>query len=186
MRYGPSECVGGEELVFTATALDFRPYFDDGTYAKDLINASDVNLIELKADWLGIKVLVRRAGMYLSVSVQLPVEIEGIVGGLCRSGCPSDQLLLDKLPLSSQQVTPEHIAFYACDHLEEDTFFFKSCVFDVRMTGDLNFTVAAVKAMNDVNTLRSSLGALSSNASPIPTKRSDLLPITLLLFSLFI
>lgn len=181
VRYGSSRCVGGDGLEFTATALDFRPVFDDGTSAKHLINVSDSNLIELKADWLGVKVLVRRAGMYLSVSVRLPSGTKSLVSGLCQSGCPTDHLLPDKLS-SSQQVVAEHIALYACDHLEEESFFFKSCVFDVKMTGNRNFTEAALKALNDFNTLRS---PVSSNASPMLAKYTALLPVTILYYCLF-
>lgn len=180
VRYGPSECVGESERVFTATPSDFRATFDDGGSDKRLIRLNATNLVELKADWLGVKILVRRVGTYLTLAIQILAEIQHRIEGLCRTGCPANEVIQYKLPVTSKQVTLQYVAVYACDHLEEDSFFFDSCVFDLTMTGDGNFSLATVEAMNDLNRLRTN--PLRSEASSIFSK-SNFLKLLLTLVS---
>ncbi|XP_062517044.1 repulsive guidance molecule B-like [Corticium candelabrum] len=157
VRYGASSCTEHSSLQYSATASDFRAFFDDGSSPEHLIERRDDNLVVLKAAWLGITIRVRRTGIYLTVAIQLPSAVQDEVGGLCFTGCPSDELLEYKLPSLSAQVVLPHVARYACDHVEEDTFFFQSCVFDLVMTGDRNFTVAALEAKKDVEDLQAGL-----------------------------
>lgn len=161
---------------------DLPAAFVDGTTSGGDGNTKNLRIvekvsgkyIEMHARYIGTTVYIRQLGHYLTLAIRMPQELAMAYKKnqdlqLCVNGCPSSELIDDsgRLPLPvmgqlhpqgaaahPQSVYTPETATTTCHEkmLVKDIYFY-SCVFDLLTTGDMNFTVAAYSALQDVETL---------------------------------
>lgn len=125
--------------------------------------------VEIHLRYISTRVVIRRAGSYLTVAIKIPEEV--LVQRtslntlqLCITGCPSTERINYKEVLAypeyyvkkwgarSPAMSREQ-AMDICRQAGVTDFFFDSCVFDLLMTGDETFKDSALAAMNDIRQL---------------------------------
>lgn len=141
--------------------------------------------VEIQARYIGTTIVVRQVGRYLTFAVRMPEEVvHSVEEGdnedlyLCLHGCPANQLIdfrnfNARAPeghgksrvrgggggggSGSQPNTFTYQSAKAkCkERLPVEDLYFQSCVFDLLSSGDINFTMAAYYAFEDVKMLHS-------------------------------
>uniref|UniRef100_A0ACB8E687 Uncharacterized protein n=1 Tax=Sphaerodactylus townsendi TaxID=933632 RepID=A0ACB8E687_9SAUR len=130
--------------------------------------------IEIQAKYIGTTIVVRQVGRYLTFAARMPEEVVNAVEDrdnqglyLCLRGCPLNQQIDFEAFQSTTQASESHprpkgqafthnTATAKCrEKLPVEDVYFKSCVFDLLTTGDVNFTLAAYYAFEDVKMLHS-------------------------------
>lgn len=137
--------------------------------------------IEIQAKYIGTTIVVRQVGRYLTFAVRMPEEVVNAVEDrdnqglyLCLRGCPLNQQIDFQAFHSTTQTTesrtrlkgpilpasPDSFTYEAAmakcrEKLPVEDLYFQSCVFDLLTTGDVNFTLAAYYAFEDVKILHS-------------------------------
>uniref|UniRef100_A0A8D0EB52 Repulsive guidance molecule BMP co-receptor a n=1 Tax=Salvator merianae TaxID=96440 RepID=A0A8D0EB52_SALMN len=137
--------------------------------------------IEIQAKYIGTTIVVRQVGRYLTFAVRMPEEVvKAVEDGdnqglyLCLRGCPLNQQIDFQAFRSTTQATEKQAprkgpsppaspgpftyetATAKCrEKLPVEDLYFQSCVFDLLTTGDVNFTLAAYYAFEDVKMLHS-------------------------------
>ncbi|XP_027707942.1 repulsive guidance molecule A [Vombatus ursinus] len=135
--------------------------------------------IEIQAKYIGTTIIVRQVGRYLTFAVRMPEEVVNAVEDrdnqglyLCLRGCPlNEQIDFQSFhateswstrrrgagtPVSPPDVFTYETAMARCkEKLLVEDLYFQACVFDLLTTGDVNFTLAAYYAFEDVKRLHS-------------------------------
>lgn len=183
------ECT--DQKVYQAVTDDLPAAFVDGSVSGGegdtrslwVVEQGAGHHVEIHAGYMGVTVIVRQQGRYLTLAVRMPEELAKAYDEtqdlqLCVNGCPTgeriDQDGLLPLPLPAlglqhqqnhpprappSQVTPRgaftpQTAMAKCqEQLQVKDLYFHSCVFDLLTTGDVNFTSAAYHALKDMETL---------------------------------
>uniref|UniRef100_A0A3P9GYK9 Repulsive guidance molecule BMP co-receptor b n=1 Tax=Oryzias latipes TaxID=8090 RepID=A0A3P9GYK9_ORYLA len=162
-----------DQRVYQAVTDNLPAAFDDGTVSKGaarkvralwISERSPGRHVELHAGYIGVTVIVRQLGRYLTLAVRIPEEMAQAYDAtqdlqLCLNGCPSSERIDQggHLPLPR---SPPALVFglegakERCkEQLKVPDIYFHSCVFDLLTTGDVNFTVAASCAQKDMESL---------------------------------
>ncbi|KAF4017760.1 hypothetical protein G4228_009693, partial [Cervus hanglu yarkandensis] len=138
--------------------------------------------VEIQAKYIGTTIVVRQVGRYLTFAVRMPEEVVNAVEDrdsqglyLCLRGCPLNQQIdfqafragaaegpgAPQPPASSPappapDTFPYETAVAKCkEKLPVEDLYYQACVFDLLTTGDVNFTLAAYYALEDVKMLHS-------------------------------
>lgn len=135
--------------------------------------------IEIQAHYIGTTIVVRKVGHYLTFAVRMPEEVVNSLEDqdnqdlyLCLHGCPSNQRIDFRTfrahaavenqaqgrarPGSAPHGFSYQTAVAKCkERLPVEDMYFHSCVFDLLSSGDINFTLAAFYALEDVKMLHS-------------------------------
>eukprot|EP00069_Balaena_mysticetus_P021907 bmy_14071T0 len=137
--------------------------------------------VEIQAKYIGTTIVVRQVGGYLTFAVRMPEEVVNAVEDrdsqglyLCLRGCPLNQQIdfqafrasaegpgARRLPAASPAPSapdtfPYETAVAKCkEKLPVEDLYYQACVFDLLTTGDVNFTLAAYYALEDVKMLHS-------------------------------
>lgn len=137
--------------------------------------------VEIQAKYIGTTIVVRQVGRYLTFAVRMPEEVVNAVEDwdsqglyLCLRGCPLNQQIdfqafhtntegtgARRLAAASPAPTapetfPYETAVAKCkEKLPVEDLYYQACVFDLLTTGDVNFTLAAYYALEDVKMLHS-------------------------------
>ncbi|XP_062868739.1 RGM domain family, member D [Trichomycterus rosablanca] len=172
------ECT--EQKVYQATTDDVPSAFMDGTRSGG--HAGSLRITEgsgqggarqvtIHARHLGTSIIVRRVGRYLTFAIRIPVDMVEDNGGLqlCLHGCPRNELINAHVLSRGQrhdedasQVEPgalgragllERATSRCRETLQVEDVYFQSCVFDVLTTGDVQFSMAAFAALQDLKAL---------------------------------
>lgn len=199
--------------MYQATTDDVPSAFQDGTrsggHAGSLRITENsghggVRQVTINARYLGTSIIVRRVGRYLTFAIRVPEEMVEESGGLqlCLHGCPRSELInahvLSRGPPqegSDGQLQPgsmgradllERATSRCRETLQVEDVYFQSCVFDVLTTGDVQFSMAAFAALQDLKALPPSTLEQSAVRTPPVSNRTresspSLLIITLLL-----
>uniref|UniRef100_A0A3Q4GAA0 Repulsive guidance molecule BMP co-receptor b n=1 Tax=Neolamprologus brichardi TaxID=32507 RepID=A0A3Q4GAA0_NEOBR len=154
-----------DQRVYQAVTDNLPAAFDDGTVSTSrkvralwISERSPGRHVELHAGYIGVTVIVRQLGRYLTLAVRIPEELAQAYDAtqdlqLCLNGCPSaeriDQAGHLPLPVFGVEGARERCR----EQLEVEDIYFHSCVFDLLTTGDANFTVAAYSAQKDMESL---------------------------------
>lgn len=128
--------------------------------------------VELHAAYIGVTVVVRQLGRYLTLAVRMPHELAMAYDDtqdlqLCVNGCPTSERIelpalgfqhgatpaLPHLSPPQQAFSLESASRKCSEQLQVQDIYFHSCVFDLLTTGDANFTTAAYSALKDVEAL---------------------------------
>ncbi|KAI5626481.1 RGM domain family isoform X1, partial [Silurus asotus] len=166
-----------EQKVYQATTEDVPSAFQDGTRSgghADSLRITDgsghsgVRQVTINARYLGASIIVRRVGHYLTFAIRVPEEMVEESGGLqlCLHGCPRSELINAHILGRGQwkvesdgQVHPgrtdllERATSRCRETLQVEDVYFQSCVFDVLTTGDVQFSMAAFAALQDLKAL---------------------------------
>ncbi|XP_072421302.1 repulsive guidance molecule A isoform X1 [Chiloscyllium punctatum] len=169
------ECV--DQKVYQAETDDLPAAFVDGSRnGGEKHGANSLRVlervagqhIEIHAKYIGTTIVVRQLGRYLTFAVRLPEEVansfednQGLQ--LCLKGCPTNERMDWRLPQPRKggsaaphsAFTREAATAKCRERLPVDDLYFRSCVFDLLTTGDVNFTLAAYYAFEDVKNLHS-------------------------------
>uniref|UniRef100_A0A672MEP5 Repulsive guidance molecule BMP co-receptor a n=1 Tax=Sinocyclocheilus grahami TaxID=75366 RepID=A0A672MEP5_SINGR len=134
--------------------------------------------MEIQARYIGTTIVVRQVGHYLTFAVRMPEEVVNSVEDqdnqdlyLCLHGCPANQRIdfrTFRARAAESQVLGRgqpgapingftyQSAMAKCkERLPVEDLYFQSCVFDLLSSGDINFTLAAYYAFEDVKMLHS-------------------------------
>ncbi|KAG5273143.1 hypothetical protein AALO_G00148130 [Alosa alosa] len=135
--------------------------------------------VEIQARYIGTTIVVRQVGRYLTFAVRMPEEVVNSMEDqdnqdlyLCLHGCPNNQRIDFRTfrahavesqaqgrarPGSPQQpgFTYQTAVAKCKERLPVEDMYFHSCVFDLLSSGDINFTLAAFYALEDVKVLHS-------------------------------
>ncbi|KAJ8285502.1 hypothetical protein GJAV_G00027540 [Gymnothorax javanicus] len=180
-----------DQKVYQAVTDDLPAAFVDGTVSGGdgdtrslwVLEKESGRHVEIQASYMGVTVIVRQQGHYLTLAVRMPEELASAYDDtqdlqLCMNGCPTseriDQDGLLPLPamglqqpgLQHQQhlphtnlnhqgapFTPQSAMAKCREQLQVKDIYFHSCVFDLLTTGDINFTSAAYHALKDMEML---------------------------------
>lgn len=134
--------------------------------------------VEIQARYIGTTIVVRKVGHYLTFAVRMPEEVVNSVEDqdnqdlyLCLHGCPANQRI-DFRTFKARAAESHGVgrgrpgnpsygftyqsAMAKCkERLPVEDLYFQSCVFDLLSSGDINFTLAAYYAFEDVKMLHS-------------------------------
>ncbi|CAL8324913.1 repulsive guidance molecule A isoform X1 [Gadus morhua] len=134
--------------------------------------------VEIQARYIGTTIVVRQVGRYLTFAVRMPEEVvHSVEEGddqdlyLCLHGCPANQLIDFRTFRARATETqgkarvrsgtaPHGFTYQAArarckERLPVEDVYFQSCLFDLLSSGDINFTMAAYYAFEDVKMLHS-------------------------------
>ncbi|XP_004709918.2 repulsive guidance molecule A [Echinops telfairi] len=138
--------------------------------------------VEIQARYIGTTIVVRQVGRYLTFAIRMPEEVVNAVDDrdsqglyLCLRGCPLNQQIefqaVHGVPMEGQgarkpaasspvptapETFPYETAVAKCkEKLPVEDLYYQACVFDLLTTGDVNFTLAAYYALEDVKMLHS-------------------------------
>uniref|UniRef100_A0A3P9JK66 Repulsive guidance molecule BMP co-receptor a n=1 Tax=Oryzias latipes TaxID=8090 RepID=A0A3P9JK66_ORYLA len=127
--------------------------------------------VEIHARYIGTTIVVRQVGRYLTFAVRMPEEVVNSVEEgdnqdlyLCLHGCPTNQRIdLESFRARAGSRTsagPRGFTYQSAkakckERLPVEDVYFQSCVFDLLSSGDINFTMAAFYAFEDVKMLHS-------------------------------
>ncbi|XP_019315704.1 repulsive guidance molecule A [Panthera pardus] len=137
--------------------------------------------VEIQAKYIGTTIVVRQVGRYLTFAVRMPEEVVNAVEDrdsqglyLCLRGCPLNQQIDfqafranaegpgTRRPAAASPAPaapdtfPYETAVAKCkEKLPVEDLYYQACVFDLLTTGDVNFTLAAYYALEDVKMLHS-------------------------------
>uniref|UniRef100_A0AAV2KPE8 Repulsive guidance molecule A n=1 Tax=Knipowitschia caucasica TaxID=637954 RepID=A0AAV2KPE8_KNICA len=164
------ECA--EQKTYLAETDELPTAFTDGSRnGGERAGASSLRItertpgahVEIQARYIGTTMVLRQVGRYLTFAVRMPEEVvhaaeEGDPEDLylCLHGCPTNQRIhLSRTPQAPRGLS-YHTAKAMCkERLPVEDLYFQSCVFDLLSTGDINFTMAAFYAFEDVKLLHS-------------------------------
>ncbi|XP_028814124.1 repulsive guidance molecule A [Denticeps clupeoides] len=134
--------------------------------------------VEIQARYIGTTIVVRQVGRYLTFAVRMPEEVVNSLEDednqdlyLCLHGCPANQRIDFRTfraraaetqaaqgrgrPGIHHGFTYQSAVAKCKERLQVEDMYFQSCVFDLLSSGDINFTLAAYYAFEDVKTLHS-------------------------------
>ncbi|XP_010771976.1 repulsive guidance molecule A-like, partial [Notothenia coriiceps] len=133
--------------------------------------------VEIQARYIGTTIVVRQVGRYLTFAVRMPEEVVNSVEEgddqdlyLCLHGCPANQRIDFRnfkarsaeaqstgrpRSTAAQGFTYQSAKAKCKERLPVEDLYFQSCVFDLLSSGDINFTMAAYYAFEDVKMLHS-------------------------------
>lgn len=154
---------------------------DSETRSIWILEKSPGRHVEIHAAYIGVTIIIRQQGRYLTLAVRMPEELAMAFDEtqdlqLCMNGCPTSERIdqeghlqlpvlgLQQAGFQQQQQQPrveaqrgiftlESASRRCRDQLEVKDIYFHSCVFDLLTTGDANFTTAAYNALKDMETL---------------------------------
>uniref|UniRef100_A0A3Q3XJU9 Uncharacterized protein n=1 Tax=Mola mola TaxID=94237 RepID=A0A3Q3XJU9_MOLML len=158
-----------DQRVYQAITDNLPAAFDDGTVTDGatgkvralwISERSPGRHVELHAGYIGVTVIVRQLGHYLTLAVRIPEDVAQAYDAtqdlqLCLNGCPSGERIDQggHLPLAIQVFGLDGAKERCREQLEVQDIYFHSCLFDLLTTGDANFTVAAYSALKDMESL---------------------------------
>ncbi|XP_013858991.1 repulsive guidance molecule A [Austrofundulus limnaeus] len=132
--------------------------------------------VEIQARYIGTTIVVRQVGRYLTFAVRMPEEVVNSVEEddnqdlyLCLHGCPANQRIdfrsfrtraAGEAHGAGRRAAPHGFTYQSAkakckERLPVEDLYFQSCVFDLLSSGDINFTMAAYYAFEDVKMLHS-------------------------------
>lgn len=164
--------------------------------------------VEIQARYIGTTIVVRQVGRYLTFAVRMPEEVVNSVEEgdnqdlyLCLHGCPANQRInfsnfragaseahsagRTRSGSGAHGFTYQSAKAKCKERLPVEDLYFQSCVFDLLSSGDINFTMAAYYAFEDVKMLHSnskSYHIFEKDAFKSNAAQRDLLSVLLLNF----
>ncbi|XP_006771853.1 PREDICTED: repulsive guidance molecule A [Myotis davidii] len=145
------ECV--DQKVYQAEMDELPAAFADGSKnGGDKHGANSLRItekvsgqhVEIQAKYIGTTIVVRQVGRYLTFAVRMPEEVVHAVEDRDSQGP------------AAPDTFPYETAVAKCkERLPVEDLYYQACVFDLLTTGDVNFTLAAYYALEDVKMLHS-------------------------------
>ncbi|KAM5256364.1 hemojuvelin [Ctenodactylus gundi] len=155
------ECI--DQKVYQAEVDNLPAAFEDGSVnggdrpggsSLSIKTANPGSHVEIQAAYIGTTIIIRQAAGQLSFSIKVAEDVARAFSAeqdlqLCVGGCPPSQQL-SRSERSRRGAMNIDTARQLCkEGLPVEDAYFQSCVFDVSISGDPNFTVAAQAALED-------------------------------------
>ncbi|XP_066117828.1 hemojuvelin isoform X3 [Saccopteryx bilineata] len=154
------ECI--DQKVYQAEVENLPAAFEDGSInggdrpggsSLSIGTANPGNHVEIRAAYIGTTIIIRQTAGQLSFSIKVAEDVARAFSAeqdlqLCVGGCPPSQRLSYSEP-SQGAITTDTARQLCKEGLPVEDAYFHSCVFDVLISGDPNFTVAAQAALED-------------------------------------
>ncbi|XP_059177471.1 repulsive guidance molecule A-like isoform X2 [Physella acuta] len=169
---GNPECTSKDFQTYQAQSNLLPNTFDDGRAVVGPYNSLEVveveagKHIEIHIRYIETVVAIRQIGRYFTFSITMPDELVNQSSSsqelqLCVRGCPLAELinyqefLASRGRLNTSYQSPARLTILQpqaekiCRAAKLVDFYFDSCVFDLMATGDENFTISAIIALQD-------------------------------------
>ncbi|XP_006823393.1 repulsive guidance molecule A-like [Saccoglossus kowalevskii] len=190
---GHSEC--SEQKLYQAQTGNLPASFVDGTYSSGpgrslvIVEILPGKHVEIHAKFIATTIVVRQVGSYLTFAIRMPGDLvdTGVKDGLelCVKGCPHQEKIdFNELLSSPNQikdtsglVMSKETAIAKCLEANVTDFYFDSCVFDLITTGDVNFTMAAKKALKDYQELLPNANVHRNRTTDVPLQNKTSLEV---------
>ncbi|XP_053561398.1 hemojuvelin [Bombina bombina] len=156
------QCI--EQKVYQAEVGNLPAAFDDGSVNGDRrIGGRSLTIhereagsyIEIVASYIGTTIRVRQLARQLSFSLRMAEDISQAFSEeqdlqLCVGGCPASQWISrTRQHALSTPISTETAKSLCREKLPIEDVYFQSCVFDLIISGDANFTSSAYFALED-------------------------------------
>ncbi|KAM4805231.1 hemojuvelin isoform X4 [Urocitellus parryii] len=155
------ECI--DQKVYQAEVDNLPAAFEDGSInggarpggsSLSIQTANPGSHVEIRAAYIGTTIIIRQTAGQLSFSIKVAEDVARAFSAeqdlqLCVGGCPPSQRL-SRLERNRRGAITVDTARQLCkEGLPVEDAYFQSCVFDVSISGDPNFTVTAQAALED-------------------------------------
>ncbi|XP_048207890.1 hemojuvelin isoform X2 [Perognathus longimembris pacificus] len=155
------ECI--DQKVYQAEVDNLPAAFEDGSVnggdrpggsSLSIRTANPGNHVEIRAAYIGTTIIIRQTAGQLSFSIKVAEDVARAFSAeqdlqLCVGGCPLSQRL-SRSERNRRGAIPIDMARQLCkEGLPVEDAYFQSCVFDVFISGDPNFTMPAQTALED-------------------------------------
>ncbi|XP_045139642.1 hemojuvelin [Echinops telfairi] len=155
------ECI--DQKVYQAEVDNLPAAFEDGSInggdrpggsSLSIQTANPGSHVEIQAAYIGTTIIIRQTAGHLSFSIKVAEEVARAFSAeqdlqLCVGGCPPSQRLSRSERNRRGALTIDRARELCKEGLPVEDVYFHSCVFDVLISGDPNFTVAAQTALED-------------------------------------
>ncbi|XP_004689519.2 PREDICTED: hemojuvelin [Condylura cristata] len=155
------ECI--DQKVYQAEVDNLPAAFEDGSMnGGDRPGGSSLSIrtsspgrhVEIRAAYIGTTIVVRQTAGQLSFSIKVAEDVARAFSAeqdlqLCVGGCPPSQQLSRSERSRRGAMTIDSARQLCKQGLPVEDAYFHSCVFDVLISGDPNFTVPAQAALED-------------------------------------
>ncbi|KAB0396694.1 hypothetical protein E2I00_003662, partial [Balaenoptera physalus] len=155
------ECI--DQKVYQAEVDNLPAAFEDGSInggdrpggsSLSIRTANPGSHVEIRAAYIGTTIIIRQTAGQLSFSIKVAEDVARAFSAeqdlqLCVGGCPPSQRLSRSERSRRGAITIDTARQLCKEGLPVEDAYFHSCVFDVLISGDPNFTVAAQAALED-------------------------------------
>ncbi|XP_023563898.1 hemojuvelin isoform X2 [Octodon degus] len=155
------ECI--DQKVYQAEVDNLPAAFEDGSVnggdrpggsSLSVKTANPGSHVEIRAAYIGTTIVIRQAAGQLSFSIKVAEDVARAFSAeqdlqLCVEGCPPSQQLSRSERSRRGAITLDTARQLCKEGLPVEDAYFQSCVFDVSISGDPNFTAAAQAALED-------------------------------------
>ncbi|KAF6074661.1 hemojuvelin BMP co-receptor [Phyllostomus discolor] len=155
------ECI--DQKVYQAEVDNLPAAFEDGSInggtrpggsSLSIRTAEPGSHVEIQAAYIGTTIIIRQTAGQLSFSIKVAEDVARAFSAeqdlqLCVGGCPPSQRLSHSECNHRGAITIDTARQLCKEGLPVEDAYFHSCVFDVLISGDPNFTVAAHAALED-------------------------------------
>ncbi|XP_036780262.2 hemojuvelin isoform X3 [Manis pentadactyla] len=155
------ECI--DQKVYQAEVDNLPAAFEDGSInggdrpggsSLSVRTANPGSHVEIRAAYIGTTIIIRQTAGQLSFSIKVADDVATAFSAeqdlqLCVEGCPPSQRLSRSDRSRRGAITIDTARQLCKEGLPVEDAYFHSCVFDVLISGDPNFTVAAQAALED-------------------------------------
>ncbi|KAM5295094.1 hemojuvelin isoform 4-T4 [Glossophaga mutica] len=156
-----TECI--DQKVYQAEVDNLPAAFEDGSInggtrpggsSLSIRTAEPGSHVEIQAAYIGTTIIIRQTAGQLSFSIKVAEDVARAFSAeqdlqLCVGGCPPSQRLSHSECNHRGAITIDTARQLCKEGLPVEDAYFHSCVFDVLISGDPNFTVAAHAALED-------------------------------------
>ncbi|XP_007539135.1 hemojuvelin isoform X1 [Erinaceus europaeus] len=155
------ECI--DQKVYQAEVDNLPAAFEDGSVnggdrpggSSLVVSTSNPGShVEIRAAYIGTTIVIRQTAGQLSFSIRVAEDVARAFSAeqdlqLCVGGCPLSQQLSRSERSRRGAMTVDTARQLCKEGLPVEDAYFHSCVFDVLISGDPNFTVTAQAALED-------------------------------------
>lgn len=155
------ECI--DQKVYQAEVDNLPAAFEDGSVnggdrpggsSLSIRTANPGSHVEIRAAYIGTTIIIRQTAGQLSFSIRVAEDVARAFSAeqdlqLCVGGCPPSQRLSRSERNRRGAIAVDTARRLCKEGLPVEDAYFQSCVFDVSVSGDPNFTVAAQTALDD-------------------------------------
>ncbi|KAG8517655.1 Hemojuvelin [Galemys pyrenaicus] len=166
------ECI--DQKVYRAEVDNLPAAFEDGSVnggdrpggsSLSVRTASPGSHVRIRAAYIGTTIVIRQAAGQLSFAIRVAEDVARAFSAeqdlqLCVGGCPPSQQLPRPERSRRGAIALESARRLCKERLPVEDAYFHSCVFDVFVSGDPNFTAAAQAALEDARAFLPDLGRL--------------------------
>ena len=179
-------CTSDKYITYQAEDKSLPSTFDDGRtqykYSIELDVVIPDEHVVIKLKHIQTRIVVRRVSSYLTFAIQMPEDLLNSTDNknlqLCVQGCPTSEIINYEEFFKNQDIRelssiPREEALEKCQNAKLSDFYLDSCVFDLMMTGNENFTISVFLALQDALNLDRDYRDYLENRTTLPIYESS-------------